>query len=97
MNKPQFKDAATGKVFAMGSQGSNALAERIREHAHCMHNHGANSAEILPRTLKLGTTFRCSRCNTDFTYGGDDKEEFYNSIRAHGQACTPCEIIPINL
>jgi hypothetical protein len=99
MKKPQVKDAATGKKFALGESGIKSMTERIREYAQAQnHTSGVRSVELLPKVLKVGTKFKCSACNTTFTFKkGGDVDAFYNSIRAHGQGHGQCEILPVNL
>jgi hypothetical protein len=97
--KPQVKDQATGKVFALGANGMNGLASRIRDYAQEQNRtSGVRSVELLPKVLKPGTKFKCSACTATFVFKkGGDVDAFYNSIREHGQGHGQCEILPINL
>jgi hypothetical protein len=99
MKKPQVKDASTGKTFALGNSGNKALAERIRAYANGQHQQlGVQMVEVLPKTLKLGSKFKCSACAETFTFKkGMVVEEFYDTIRAHGRGHGVCEILPVNL
>lgn len=91
----QFKDPITGKKFQLGARGAEALLGRIRAYVVDREAAGVGEVSLEPSKMDAGATFKCSACQEEFVYGGDDQATFTESIKQHGRAHGTCEILPV--
>lgn len=90
-----FTDPITKKKFQLGSRGVDALNERVSAYVEERKQAGVNEVTLAPNNMEVGATYRCSSCNQDFVFDGDDQENFINTIKEHGRSHGVCQILPV--
>jgi hypothetical protein len=90
-----FTDPITGKKFQLGSRGVDALNERVSTYVEERKQAGVNEVTLAPSKMETGAAYRCSSCNQDFVFGGEDQEAFINGIKEHGRSHGVCQILPV--
>lgn len=91
----QFKDPITGKTFKIGKLGVDPLLERVKDYVAGREEAGVSEVSLEPSKMDAGATFKCSACQEEFVYGGDDQPTFIESIKQHGRAHGVCQILPV--